>query len=131
MRSICADMPALPGSLSSMDSLLELERRDADRRGRVLDGYRKTDADEHVLFGRVEDRRDDADDRAVRGHQRAAGASRIRRRIELDQIDHVVRAVARTVDSPQARNHARGYRRADAEREADGDDLVSRGEIGR
>src|SRR5947207_11170539 len=126
MRSICADMPLVPGSLASMDSLLlQLKRRDADRRGRVLDGYGKTDADEHVLFGRVEDRRDDADDCAVGGYQRTTGAARVGCCIELDQIDHVVRTVARTMHAPQARDHARGHRRPDAEREADGDDLVA------
>src|SRR5438046_10082508 len=98
MRSICADTPARPGSLVSLCFLFfrcapPLERRDADGRGRVLDRDGEADADKYMLFGGVEDRGDDADDLSVGGHQRTARAARIGRRVELDEIDHVVRAV--------------------------------------
>src|SRR2546425_24420 len=132
MRSICADVPARPGSLASIDSFplllgklctalvtvrpepvearpelvegdsprTDLERRNADRRRCILDRHRETDADKNLLVGGVEDRRHDADHLSVCGHQRAARASRISRGVELDQIDDIVRAVARAVYAP-------------------------------
>src|SRR6185295_17966891 len=40
------------------------ERAHPDGGGGVLDRHREADADEHALVGRIEDRRDDADDLA-------------------------------------------------------------------
>ena len=43
-------------------------------------------ADEHPVFGGVQDGGDDADDLALIGHERSPGAAGVGRRIELDQV---------------------------------------------
>src|SRR5688572_12918118 len=66
-------------SISVVTSLLmrsfSLEGRQADRAGGRLDGNGEPDADEHALFGRVEQPRDDADHFAFGGYQRPAGVA--------------------------------------------------------
>ena len=44
-----------------------------------------------LLFGRVGQRRDDADDLAIAIEQRAAGVAGVDRRVELDQALHRLR----------------------------------------
>src|SRR6185295_466241 len=65
-------------TLLSMASFLE--RRQADRAGRVLDRHREADADEHPLLGGIEQAGDDADHLAFQRDQRPAGVARVHRR---------------------------------------------------
>src|ERR1700757_2427085 len=52
---------------------------------RGADGHRERDAGERVLASRGGDRDHDADNQTVRVEQRAAGAARVDRRVELDE----------------------------------------------
>ena len=65
-----------------------------------------------------------ADDFAMRGHQRAAGIARVERGVGLD---HVVDQPAgtRAQRAAERRDDARGHRRLEAERIADGDHQLS------
>src|SRR5947207_12158358 len=100
------------------------ERTHPDGGRGVLDRHREADADEHALAGRVEDRRDDADDLAVHRDERPARVAGVRRRVELDQVGQEALALGRAVLALEAGDDARRRRRADAERAAYGDDLV-------
>src|SRR6185369_17777106 len=86
------------------------EWRDADRGGRALDRDREADADEDMLFGRIENRRHDADYLAVGGHERAAGIAGVGRGIELDKVGELALALRRPVLAMQAGDDARGHR---------------------
>src|SRR6185312_12087625 len=71
---------------------------------RGADGHREPDAGEGVLVRRVGDRDDDADEMALRVEQRAAGASWVDRRVELDQPG--VGALGRLRGPVEAGDHA-------------------------
>src|SRR5438309_1817917 len=68
---------------------------------------------------------------AGRAHQRAARAAGIGGGVELDQIGEDALAVWRPVLAPEPRDHAVRHRRADAEREADGGDMLAFHQVSR
>ena len=78
-------------------------------------------------LGRVGQRHDDADRLALGVDQRAAGAARVDRGVELDQPGQVGAVVAGRA-AVQAGHHARGGAVGQAERVADGDHAVADGE---
>ena len=78
---------------------------------------------------RVQDCGDDADHFAFVGHQGSAGTAGIGGRVELDQVGQQPLAFGRPELAAQARDHARGHRRADAEREPDGHHLVALAQV--
>src|SRR6187455_1876692 len=110
--------------------LRRLERRHSRRRGSVLDRHGEADADEDALAVRVQDRGDDADHLAVHRDERAARVARVGGGVELDQVGEHLLAVGRAELALQARDDAGRRRRADAEREADRQDMVAGGEVG-
>src|SRR6266480_4311433 len=92
MRCIC-DATSPPCSCSFMVLRLSvktmptlLERRQSDGCRGVLDRYCESYANENVLLRRIENGRDDADDFAVGGDERPAGAAGVRGGVKLDQI---------------------------------------------
>ncbi len=105
------------------------EWRHSDGAGGIFNGNRKANAHEETLVYRVENRSDDADDLAARSYQRAAGAARIHRGVELDEIRQQAFAFRGNKFAAQAGNDAGRRRRADAERKANGDHLVAQGEV--
>src|SRR5689334_12774091 len=113
-------------SIASRGSIGSLERIQAYRARGILDRHREGDADEYALLGRVEQAGHDADDLAVGGDERPARVAGIRRGVELDQVGEDALARSRAVLALQARDHAVRGRRADAEREADGEHRVAR-----
>src|SRR6266545_8338728 len=62
------------------------ERRHSHGSRGILDGNREADADEEALICRVQNGGNDANDLALCGHQRPAGAAGIDCGIELDEI---------------------------------------------
>src|SRR5215831_1586885 len=74
---------------------------------RGADGHREPDAGEGVLVCRVGDRDDDAHGQAPRVEQRAAGASGVDRRIELDKPGEG--ALRRMRGPVEAGDHAGGH----------------------
>src|ERR1700687_6388226 len=131
MRSISREAsPLAPTALSFMgicSIVMRLERRNAYRRRGVFDRHRKSDADEDALVARVQYRGDDPDHLAIHGGERPAGVSGVGRGVELDQVGQQTLAFRRAVFAFQAGKHASRYRRADAERKTDGDELVAQG----
>src|SRR5581483_1986237 len=108
------------------DDMITSEGRKADRGRRGLDRHRERDAGEHALVAGVENAGDDADHLARGGDERPARAARVRGRVELDETAERAPAVGRLVLAVEARDHARGHRRPDAEGKADRDDVVAR-----
>src|SRR6478735_5492764 len=107
-----------------------LERRHSRCRGSVLDRHGEADADEDALAVRVQDRGDDADHLAVHRHQRATRVAGVGGGVELDQVGEHLLAVGRAELALQAGDDAGRRGRADAEREADRQHVVARGEVG-
>ena len=62
---------------------------------RHIDRHGKTDADEEILLGGIDDARDDANHRAVASQQRAAGIAGIHRRVDLNEAVQFNRAADR------------------------------------
>src|SRR5215469_2041727 len=86
---------------------------------RGADGHREPDSGEGVLVCRVDDRDDNADDQASFVEQRAAGASGVDRRVELDEPG--VGAVGGLRGPVEAGDHAGGHAVGQAERVPDRD----------
>src|SRR5438477_11160602 len=82
--------------------------------------YGEADADEGAGAGRVGQRDDDADRLAFAVEQRATGAARVDRRVELDQSGDAA-AVAAGGAAAEAGHHAGGRATGQAELVADGD----------
>ena len=92
----------------------------AHRLGGILDRHGKGHAGKDTLAGGIVDRRHDTHDFAVAIDQRPAGIARIHRRGELDQVGEggLVLVGGIVEFAFQARHHAGGDRRADAEGKA-------------
>src|SRR3954452_19041585 len=76
----------------------------------AVDRNGEADADEHVLLGRVDERGDDADDRAVVVQQRAARVAGVDGRVDLDQALDQLAGVAALERPVEARHDARAER---------------------
>ena len=85
--------------------------------------------DEETLVCRIQNGGDDANDLALCGHQRPAGASGIYRGVELDEIRQQALPLRRAEFAPQTGHYSRRHRRTDAEWKADGNDLIAQCEV--
>src|SRR3990172_136079 len=108
MRSMRLDASDRVSSLMSMrcfPEVMPLERRNTHGCSSILDGHRETDADEHALLRRVQNRGHDPHPLAVRGAQRAARVAAVDCRIELNEVGEQAFTLRRVVLAPQAGNH--------------------------
>src|ERR687887_379566 len=90
-RSICPP-DLLAAAICVTPCATSLIGRDAECRGRLVDGDGEAHAAEQLLAGCADQSGDDTDDLAAVVHERTAGASRVHRRVELDEAGERFRA---------------------------------------
>jgi hypothetical protein len=83
-----------------------LERRYAHGCCCILDGNRKSNADEEALVCRVQNPSDNTNYLTLCGHQRPAGVPRIYRGVELDKVCQETLSFRREVFPPETRHHS-------------------------
>ena len=106
-----------------------LKRRHTDSGCRILNRYRKANADKKTLGGRIKNRGDDPDNFAPVGYQRPAGAAGIGRGIELDKVGQHAFTIRRVKLAAQSGDDSSTRRRAYTKRIADGDNLIAYGKV--